>query len=48
MVNGILVPGGAQDLRPGHPFFDTVSKLFDLTLQANDHGDFFPVSGPAQ
>lgn len=42
-VNGILIPGGSQDLRPGQPFFDTVQQLVDLTLEANDRGTFFPV-----
>lgn len=46
-MNGILVPGGAQDLRPGQPFFDTVSQLVDLTLAANDAGEHFPVSQAA-
>ena len=43
-VNGILIPGGAQDLRPGQPFFDVVSQLVELAIEANDKGDFFPVS----
>lgn len=42
-VNGILIPGGAQDLRPGQPFFDTVSQLVDLAIAANDKGSYFPV-----
>lgn len=44
-VNGILIPGGAQDLRPGQPFFDTVSQLVDLAIAANDKGNYFPVRG---
>lgn len=43
-VNGILIPGGAQNLRPGQPFFDVVSQLYDLAIQANDKGEYFPVS----
>lgn len=42
-VNGILIPGGAQPLYKGQPFFDTASLLFDLTIKANDAGDYFPV-----
>ncbi|RMZ57383.1 hypothetical protein APUTEX25_004217 [Auxenochlorella protothecoides] len=45
LVNGILVPGGSQVLRPGHGFYDVTSKIFELTLKANDHGDFFPLHG---
>lgn len=44
-VNGLLIPGGSQDLRPGHPFFDVVTQLFELTLAANDRGDFMPLHG---
>ena len=44
-VNGILIPGGSQDLRPGAPFFDTVSHLFDLAIAANKKGNYFPVRG---
>ena len=43
-VNGILIPGGSQDLRPGQPFFDTVSQLVQLAVEANDKGNYFPVS----
>lgn len=42
-VSGLLIPGGGQDLRPGHPFFDTASLLFDLAREANRKGDYFPV-----
>ncbi|KAI7836202.1 hypothetical protein COHA_009927 [Chlorella ohadii] len=44
-VNGILIPGGAQDLRSGQPFFDTVQQLVDLTIEANDKGNYFPLHG---
>lgn len=44
-VNGILIPGGSQDLRPGQPFFDTVSQLVQLAVEANDKGNYFPVHG---
>lgn len=43
-VNGVLLPGGSQDLKPGNPYYDTVAMLFDMTIKANDDGDFFPVS----
>ena len=43
-VNGLLIPGGSQTLRPGEPFYDTVAELFNLALDANDAGDYFPVS----
>jgi hypothetical protein len=42
-INGVLIPGGSQDLSPGHPYFDSVALLLNLTKEANDKGDFFPV-----
>lgn len=30
-------------MRPGQPFFDTVSQLVDLAIAANDKGNYFPV-----
>ncbi|KAL4537262.1 hypothetical protein Ndes2526B_g04834 [Nannochloris sp. 'desiccata'] len=44
-VNGILIPGGSQDLKAGNPYFDTAELLFKLTLEANDKGDYFPLHG---
>ena len=44
-VNGIILPGGAQSLRPGEKYYDAASLIFNLTLQANDDGDFFPLHG---
>ena len=43
-VNGLLIPGGGQDLSPGHPYYDASAALFKMTLAANDAGDFIPVS----
>ncbi|KAK9823907.1 hypothetical protein WJX72_006292 [[Myrmecia] bisecta] len=44
-INGVLIPGGSAVLHPGHPFYDTTSLLFNLTLDANDKGDYFPIHG---
>jgi gamma-glutamyl-gamma-aminobutyrate hydrolase PuuD len=44
-INGLLIPGGAANLRPGHSFYDTASALFNKTLAANAAGDHFPVMG---
>lgn len=43
-VNGLLIPGGGLDLKPGR-FFDAVDKLLKMALAANDRGDYFPVQG---
>ena len=42
-VNGLLIPGGGQNLSPGHPFYDASAALLQMTLAANDAGDFIPV-----
>lgn len=44
-INGLLLPGGGADLSPGHPFYDTAAKLVSMAIEANDRGDYFPVSG---
>ncbi len=44
IVNGVLIPGGGANLTPGHQFYDTARLLIDLAIQANDNGDYFPVS----
>jgi hypothetical protein len=45
-INGLLLPGGGANLSPGHPFFDAAHYLVELALDANDKGDYFPVSSP--
>jgi gamma-glutamyl hydrolase len=42
-INGLLLPGGGADLRPGHAFYDTAARLVQLAIEANDKGDYFPV-----
>eukprot|EP00891_Asterochloris_glomerata_P004912 jgi/Astpho2/4912/Aster-05841 len=44
-INGMLIPGGSADLKPGHPFYDATEYLFKLALEANDKGDYFPIQG---
>ena len=34
-VNGVLIPGGAARLAPGHTFFDVASRVIDLATEAN-------------
>ena len=45
MINGVLIPGGGANLTPGHQFYDTARQLVELAIDANDNGDYFPVSG---
>jgi gamma-glutamyl hydrolase len=44
VINGVLIPGGGANLTPGHKFYDTARQLVDLAVDANDNGDYFPVS----
>jgi gamma-glutamyl hydrolase len=34
-VNGVLIPGGAARLAPGHTFFDVAARVIDLATDAN-------------
>ena len=43
-VNGILIPGGAARLSPGHTFFDVAARVLDLATDANlKQKQHFPV-----
>jgi len=44
-INGILFPGGATDLDPSTQFYRSAFFLYQLALDANDKGDFFPIQG---
>lgn len=44
-VNGIILPGGSQKLQPGEKYYDTASLIFNLTIEANNAGDYFPLHG---
>ena len=35
VINGVLLPGGGAKLRPGHPFYDAASLLFDLAIKVS-------------
>eukprot|EP01027_Heterolobosea_sp_BB2_P024030 GEZU01036161.1.p2 GENE.GEZU01036161.1~~GEZU01036161.1.p2 ORF type:complete len:323 (+),score=115.49 GEZU01036161.1:34-1002(+) len=42
-LNGILFPGGGADLVPSNPFYTAEEFLFNLAVQANKAGDYFPI-----
>jgi len=44
-INGIFFPGGAADLTPSSPLFRSAFFMYQLALNANDNGDFFPIQG---
>ncbi|XP_012937600.1 gamma-glutamyl hydrolase, partial [Aplysia californica] len=47
VLNGVLLPGGMVDIVTSE--FARVSKIFyNLAIQANDRGDYFPVWGTCQ
>ncbi|CAL1542810.1 unnamed protein product [Lymnaea stagnalis] len=43
-INGVLFPGGAADINTG-PYYQSGRYLYDLAIQANDKGDYFPIWG---
>mmetsp|Transcript_24813 Transcript_24813/g.69148 ORF Transcript_24813/g.69148 Transcript_24813/m.69148 type:complete len:81 (-) Transcript_24813:892-1134(-) len=44
-VNGILLPGGGAELKPGFGYYDISAQLLQLAIEANDAGTFFPILG---
>eukprot|EP00892_Ulva_mutabilis_P007888 jgi/Ulvmu1/5471/UM023_0007.1 len=43
-MNGLIVPGGSQDLGPGNSYYDAMSLLTDLAMQQHDAtGEVFPI-----
>lgn len=47
-INGLLFPGGGADIKPGTQIYDQYQYLFNLSLEANRNGDYFPVIGICQ
>ena len=43
-VNGVLIPGGAARL-PDSQYFKNAKHFYNLAMEANVRGDFFPVWG---
>jgi len=43
-INGVLIPGGDADIA-GTTLYQTTRYLYNLALQANDNGDYFPIEG---
>jgi gamma-glutamyl hydrolase len=43
-LNGLLYPGGG-DILNGTLYYESAAHLFDLALQANQQGDYFPLWG---
>jgi len=42
-INGVLFPGGGADITVNSPLYNTAKYLLDLTMAANDKGDYFPI-----
>lgn len=47
-INGLIFTGGSQTLTHGLPFYTSAKFLFDLVVQANQQGDYFPLWGTCQ
>jgi len=47
-INGILFTGGSLSLQKNTPYYQTALFLYNLALQANQKGDFFPIWGTCQ
>lgn len=46
MINGLLIPGGAQNLvDPTNPFMVAARTLYDLAVESNRQGEVFPIWG---
>jgi len=44
-INGIVFPGGGDYFTVPSPFYTTLTTLWDLIVDANINGDYFPVWG---
>jgi gamma-glutamyl hydrolase len=42
-VNGILFPGGSTDIGVNSTLYNTAKYLFNLAIEANKKGDYFPI-----
>jgi len=47
-LNGILFTGGELDLNLSEPYMKTANYFFNLALEANAKGDYFPIWGTCQ
>jgi gamma-glutamyl hydrolase len=47
-VNGLFFTGGMLDMKNGTSYFDNSLYLYNLALEANRNGDYFPVWGTCQ
>ncbi|XP_065211986.1 gamma-glutamyl hydrolase A-like [Planococcus citri] len=42
-LNGVLVPGGATKIEPGHPFYDAFTTIVRISEKMNQRGIYFPI-----
>jgi gamma-glutamyl hydrolase len=47
-INGVIFPGGGSDLNATTPLYKSAKYLYDLALDANNRGDYFPILGICQ
>ena len=44
-INGLVMPGGGSNISSGTQLHGAAEFLYNLTLEANQHGDTFPIWG---
>jgi gamma-glutamyl hydrolase len=44
-INGFLLPGGGVDFGVEHSYWDNLNLVWNLAIEANDNGDYFPIWG---
>jgi len=44
-INGVLFPGGGNDISVGSPIYNTAKYLVNLAMDASSKGDYFPIEG---
>ncbi|KAL0871974.1 hypothetical protein ABMA27_004415 [Loxostege sticticalis] len=44
-INGVLFPGGATYFNQSHGYADAGQHIYELAMEMNDAGDYFPIFG---
>ncbi|XP_065213874.1 gamma-glutamyl hydrolase-like [Planococcus citri] len=44
-VNGLMVPGGSNEIEPGCPYYDAFVIIVKIAKKMNDEGIYFPIMG---
>ncbi|XP_065213053.1 gamma-glutamyl hydrolase A-like [Planococcus citri] len=44
-INGVVAPGGSNEIQPGCPYYDTFVTIIKIAEQMNNKGIYFPIMG---